>query len=221
MARANFVKAAQKNIYENGKYVNYVSEKGKRKGQTLQKLDRTVPKNKEDKILIAKGESYYWWAFKNGGKHFSKTPPKASQLTQSNYLSQLYDIQDRINEVQVDSWEDLEGIVEEFKNELESLKDETQGSLDNMPGSLQSSPTGELLQERIDSLDNAISEFNSIDLQYEEPDESDIIEELKEEEEAEDENWTPSAEDIEARKQEKAQEWIDEKILEIQNICFD
>lgn len=221
MARATFVKAAQKNIYENGKHVSYVSEKGKRKGQTLQKLDRTIPKNKEDKILIAKGESYYWWAFKNGGKHFSKTPPKASQLTQSNYLSQLYDIQDRINEIQVDSWEDLESIIDEFKNDLESLKDETQGSLDNMPESLQSSPTGELLQERIDSLENAISEFDSIDFQYEEPDDSDIIEELKEEEDSEDENWTPTDEAIQERKQEKAQEWIDEKVSEIQNISFD
>jgi hypothetical protein len=43
MAKSTFVKKAQKNIYERGKEVSYVSEKGTKKGQTLTKTDRTVP----------------------------------------------------------------------------------------------------------------------------------------------------------------------------------
>jgi hypothetical protein len=34
---------------------------------------------------IKKGDSYYWWKFRFGGKRTSKTAPKASQLTQSEF----------------------------------------------------------------------------------------------------------------------------------------
>lgn len=212
MARANYVKAAQKDIYEKGKHVTYISEKGKRKGQNKTKLDRTIPADKNDKILIAKGEPYWWWQFKNGGKNISKERPKRSQLTQSNYLSQLYAIQDRMDELSADEPEELESVVDEFKSDLESLKDECQNSLDNMPESLQSGPTGELLQERIDALDNAISEFESLDLDYEEPDTDDLQEELDDD---------ATEEDIENLRQEKKQEWIDEKVNEIQGISLE
>lgn len=225
MARANYVKSAQKNIYENGKYVNYESKKGKRAGQTLSKLDRTVPKDKNDKILIAKGESYYWWQFKNSPKKYSKTRPKASELTQSNYLSQLYEIQERIDEISADCAEDLESILDDIKSNLESLKEETEGSLENMPESLQSSPTGELLQERIDSLDNAISEFEGIDLDYDEPDTDQVKEEIAEDEglDTEVEGWDATITDdvIEEWKQDKLNEWVNEKIEEIQGISIE
>lgn len=222
MEKATFVKSAQKDIYEKGEYVNYESKKGKRSGQTLSKLDKTIPNKKGDTVFIAKGESYYWWAFQYGGKHFSKTAPKASQLTQSNYLSQLYTIQESIDEIVAEGVEDLEGALDSIKSDLESLKEETEGSLENMPESLQSSPTGELLQERIDSLDNAISEFDSIDLDYEEPDtderKQEILDEEDEEEEITDEQIN---EMIEERKEEKLREWLDEKIEEIQGISIE
>lgn len=51
---------------------------------------------------IKKGESYYWWKFRFGGKCVSRTPPKQSQLTQSDFLSQIYKIQDRISEMTTD-----------------------------------------------------------------------------------------------------------------------
>lgn len=213
MANAIFVKSAQKNIYENGKYVKYKSLKGKRAGQELEKLDRTVPKNDSDKIFIAKGESYYWWAFKNGGKHFSKEQPRSSQLTQSNYLSQLYAIQERVEDFTAEVAEDIEPFVDEIKSDLESLKEETEGSLENMPESLQSSPTGELLQERIDALDNAISELESIQVDdYEEPTDEEIKDDLGED---------ATEEDIEEEKKNHLQEWIDEKVNEIQGVSFE
>lgn len=223
MAQATFVKKAQKDIYENGKYVKYTSKKGKREGQELSKLDRTVPKDKDDKIYIAKGESYYWWAFKNGGKHFSKERPKASQLTQSNYLSQLYTIQERMDEIKVESPEDLESIIDEIRSDLESLKEETEGSLENMPESLQSSPTGELLQERIDALDNAISELEGIDCSdYEEPDLDQYKDEMNEDTEADDyEEPTEESPDYLDWKQDKFNEWADEKINELQSISLE
>lgn len=47
MARATFVKSAQKDIYTYGKRVEYVSQKGKRKGQTLSKTDKTIPRDEK------------------------------------------------------------------------------------------------------------------------------------------------------------------------------
>lgn len=225
MVNATFVKVAQKAIYEKGKRVQYVSKVGKREGQTLTKIDRTIPQDENDKVYIEKGTSYFWWSFKNGGKHFSKGHPKRSQLTQSNYLSQLYDLQDRIEEVKPDNPEALEEFIEELKNDLEILRDETQESLDNMPENLQSSPTGELLQERIDCLENAISELEDIDYDYEEPDTDDIKEEIADEDGIDIEEIGADFEDLEERieekKDEKMQEWLDERISEIQDISLE
>ncbi len=226
MARATFVKAAQKDIYTHGKNVKYKSEKGKRAGQELTKLDRTIPKDEKDTIFIAKGEPYYWWQFMHGNKNFSKEAPRQSQLTQSNYLSQLYSLQESLEDFAPETPEDLIEFVDNLKSDLESLKDECDSSLQNMPESLQSSPTGELLQERIDALDNAISEFDGLDLDYEELDEDDLKEEIAEENDIEiddEDKWKEqiTEEQLEEKKQEKAQEWLDEKLSEVQGISFE
>jgi len=149
---------------------------------------------------IKVGESYYWWKFRYGPKCYSKTRPKASQLTQSGYLSQLYDIQDRVAELSADCVDDITDFIDELKGDLENLKDETQSSLDNMPESLQYSPTGELLQERIDALESAIDELDSIDFDYEEPD---------------------GSEDESEESLDTLRTWLDEKIEEIQNVSFE
>jgi hypothetical protein len=225
MARATFVKSANKNIYRFGKMVDYVSKKGKQSGMTLRKLDRTIPADEDDEIFIAKGESYYWWQFKNGGKHFSKTEPKPSQLTQSSYLSQLYSIQERINEFETSNVEDLENFVDELKGDLETLRDDTSDSLDNMPENLKTSPTGELLQERIDNLENAISEFENIDTSYDEPDEDDLKKEIAGEEGIDDseDDWEEliTEEMLQLKREDKIREFIDEKLQEIQGISLE
>ena len=48
-------------------------------------------------------------------------------------------------------------------DELGNIRDQCQDSLDNMPEGLQEGDTGQLLQERIDTLDSVISELESID----------------------------------------------------------
>lgn len=54
--------------------------------------------------------------------------------------------------------------LEELITDIETIRDECQENLDNMPESLQSSPVGELLQERINGLDEAISILENIDI---------------------------------------------------------
>lgn len=248
MARAHFVSRANKDIYENGKTVSYKSKKGKNKGQMLSKLDRTIPENSKDKVLIKKGEPYYWYQFKGSERTISRTAPKPSQLTRSGYLSQLYDLQDRLSSIRddVNEPEDLSTAVDEIKTDLESLKEECEGSLGNMPEALQeTSSSGELLRERIDSLDNAISELDGIDCDdFEEIDEADLREEAIEalglipheeddefgggddKEEIDEHGFTDDEQKqidakIDELKDEKKSEWLDEKCDELSNVSFD
>jgi len=173
---------------------------------------------------IKKGDSYYWWKFRFGGKHYSKTPPKPSQLTQSGFKQSLYDIEERIQGVTVD--DDLEAFIEDMKGELESLRDECQSSLDNMPEHLQeSSSSGEMLTNRVESLDSMIDEFGSIDATDTDVDEDDIKETTKEENP---QNEGESDEDYSARIEELATEIIEEEtnnrkeeiLGSIQDICY-
>jgi hypothetical protein len=225
MARANFVKKAQKDIFVNGKRVEYVSEKGKREGQTLSKIDKTIPRDDNDNILIAKGESYYWWQFKNSPKQYSKNPPRASQLTQSAYLSTLYGIDEQIEDFSADTAEELKDFVEDIKTQLEELRDTTQESFDNIPENLQYSPNAELLQERIDCLEIAINELNSMDLEYEEKDEEELQELVAEDKgiDTEEENWNDeiTTEEIDDKRQELESEWVEEKMGDITCITLE
>lgn len=110
---------------------------------------------------IKKGEPYYWWKFRYGGKHVSKTHPKPSQLTQSDYLSRVYEWQEREAPAE---YGDLESTIEELKGELEELRDECDEKFNNMPEGLQQGETGQLLKSRRDSLYNAISSLESINV---------------------------------------------------------
>lgn len=212
MAKANFVKAAQKNIYKIGKMREYVSEKGKRKGETKSVRDKTIPADEGDEILIAKGESYYWWQFKNSPKQFSKERPKNSQLTQSEFMSQLYALEEKIEEFSCEDKDEFETFRDEVKDEMETLRDECQEKLDAMPEHLQdSSSSGELLNERIEAMDNWISEIENIECDYEEEDlRQDVLDEKDEDEELDDD-------EIEERVKEKIQEKVNEAIEELQN----
>lgn len=120
---------------------------------------------------IQVGDSYYWWKFRFGGKRVSKTRPNRSQLTQSGFLSQLYDLEDGIDarlrshvddDGGIDS-DEVKGELDSIADDLESLKDECEESLENMPENLrESSWSAELLQERIDALEEWSEGLRSI-----------------------------------------------------------
>lgn len=161
-------------------------EEGKGQGQTESVEVNTMPKVTFVKVArkdypehnIKKGESYYWWKFKFGGKNYSKTQPKASQLTQSDFLSQLYDIQDRLGELTADNIEDLQSEVESIAEELNQLAEECHEKHDNMPEGLQEGEVGQMLEERADACENAAGELEGIDFEY---DEQNALDEVREE----------------------------------------
>jgi len=165
-----------------------------------------VKKARKDNPVCKKGESYYWWKFKFGSKNYSLTPPKQSQLTQSDFLSQIYDIQDRINDIDLDS--EFESEISEIVSDLESLRDEQEEKRDNMPEQLQDSGSGEMLQNRYDSIDEMISELESIDLEVE-----DFSKELEKEEDETEEEFNERVEQETESKKE-------EILSEIQEVCY-
>lgn len=105
---------------------------------------------------IKKGTTYYWWKFRRGGKRMSAKPPKASQLTQSEFWGAVYGLREDYEGVP--AFDDLEGQIDEIKGRLEEIRDEQEEKRNNMPESLQDGATGELLQERYDALDEAIKQ---------------------------------------------------------------
>jgi len=208
MARATFVKEAKKPIYLHGKRVEYVSKRGKRAGQTLSKIDRNQPQDENDEIIINVGESYYTWCFYGGQPQYSKTAPKRSQLTQNWFKTELYSIQEEIEEYENQDPEDVATLVESVIGSIESLRDECQEHLDNIPEQLQESDAGQTLQSRIDALDEALAEFENIDTEFE----LDIDES---------ERGTMSDEEWEEKLNDEKQEWIDNKMSEITDINLD
>lgn len=107
------------------------------------------------------GESYYWWAFRYQPRRISKTPPKPSQLTQSEFLQTVYGIQEEIEDLVVS--DTIIDQLNHIKEEIESLKGETDGKLSNIPDNLQNSSTTELLQSRVDLLQEWYDNLDGID----------------------------------------------------------
>jgi len=131
---------------------------------------------------IKKGDSYYYWSFRFGPTIKSKNRPKPSQLTRSEFLSQIYEITECIDDLTINDIgeEGAEDLISDFVSEIESLQDETQGKLDNMPYQLQDADVGQMLQERIENLDDMISSLESIDSDVDpELDEGDFDEEIE------------------------------------------
>ena len=118
---------------------------------------------------IKKGESHYVWSIKmqrGGIVRRSKTYPRQSQLTMSEYKGDAYRINEQIEDLKASDYSDVsdvESARDDLVSNAEELRDSQQDKLDNMPEGLQQGSTGEMLQSRIDAMDQFISELESID----------------------------------------------------------
>jgi hypothetical protein len=126
-----------------------------------------VKKARKDNPAVKAGEPYYWWKHAWSAKQYSKTRPRASQLTQSEFMSEYLsmgeDFEDALNGT--DTVEDVQSAVDDLKDRIEQLIDETQGKLDNMPEPLQEGETGQMMQERIDGLEAWADELDGVDFE--------------------------------------------------------
>lgn len=126
--------------------------------------DRSIPANDRDRIIVEAGQTYYWWKFRYGGKVISTTYPKPSQLTQSEFLQKVYGFNERIQEAEaLENLEELESLRDEIIQEAEELRDEQEEKRNNMPEHLQDVGSGEILQNRYDSLDEFINSLELLD----------------------------------------------------------
>ncbi len=133
----------------------------------------------KDNPVAKKGESYHWWKPRYGGKRYSKTPPRPSQLTTSDFLSRQMELEERVGDLRADTFEDLKSEVESICEEIRMLGEEQDEKLNNMPDSLQQSPTGELLEGRASACEDWASELEGVDLDVDEPTEEQAKEELE------------------------------------------
>jgi len=91
---------------------------------------------------IKKGESYYWWKFRYGGRFASKTQPRPSQLTMSEYLGTAYTLQEQVEDLVIDP-KDLESLADDLRSiadELRTLGSEQEDKIGNMPVTVNKSP---------------------------------------------------------------------------------
>lgn len=142
-----------------------------------------VKKARKNNPVCKRGESYYWWKFRHGSKHFSLTYPKQSQLTQSPYLSVIYDSQDVWSELTEPSSlvasemerteivsslgqtaDSMEGVAEN----LRELVDQYEESASNMEEYFSGAERVDQLREcgmnceyACDEIDNVVDEFRS------------------------------------------------------------
>lgn len=101
-----------------------------------------------------------------------------------------------------------ESTADEIASALEELRDQQQDSLDNMPENLQQGDTGQMLQERIDSLECTIDELNNISWE-------DCESEAEGEVESEMGEYNPDAEDKQWESEEEYQEEFDSQKQEL------
>ncbi len=119
----------------------------------------------DPKAGIAKGDSYFWWKFRYSGVQKSKTRPRPSQLINSPFLRTIAEIEEELSMLTVgdNNPDDVRDAIDNAKSELENLQSETQDSFDNMPEGLQQGDTGQMLEGRIESVEEMIGELDSID----------------------------------------------------------
>lgn len=105
-----------------------------------------VKSARKDNPVAKKGESYYWWKPRIGGrgagKRYSKDYPKPSQTTTSEFMSRVYAAQESL--AVCEDAEAMKAVAEEIRE----LGQEQSDKLDNMPDGLREGDTGQLLEER-------------------------------------------------------------------------
>ena len=104
---------------------------------------------------ISKGDTYYSWSFRHGGKHMSKTYPRASQLTQSK-MSGAYAAgeaaQDNI--ATADNVDDMGQALRDAADAIREVAQEYRDAVENMPENFQQGATADECNEKADGLDS-------------------------------------------------------------------
>ena len=155
---------------------------------------------------IAKGDSYYWWKFRYGGKRMSKTRPRASQLTQSEHYQLVYSTEEQIADTEHEK-DSMVSALDDAYSEIENWKDELEDRLSNVENAFPNgSPVIDTLQTRVDAMETLMEEIEQAKDEVEQLDLDDLIQEAKEAHDGEDDL---SDEDAESEAREQMSQQID------------
>jgi len=125
---------------------------------------------RKDNPAVKAGESYWWWKFRYGGKHYSRERPRPSQLTQSPYYQGVRSLGETVEDWDPVDADDVEAMRDQAVSDLQEMLDTCQENLDNIPEALKDGSSGETLQNRIGELESAIGELESLDAAFDEDD---------------------------------------------------
>ena len=206
----------------------------------MAKVNQVVKSRKEQVCsgcgkIIPVGSPYKWISF-NYGPTVVKCEScgfKPYETTSNEYLREVGRISYEFEE-SVESYEtieDLESLRDETQTELEGIRDELEEKKYNLPEQFQESGPGEIITERIDTLENVIDELSMIDFELEEEileDFNTILDKVVELENLEDEDVEHLRQDYEIEEDvaqevftwtkekvnERYQEWLEEVISE-------
>lgn len=113
------------------------------------------------------GESYYWWKNRHGPKKFSKTYPRASQLTGSDKLARAYGAQESVEDAfqRFNNDHDQEALVEAINDAAEQVREvaeEYQESCDNIREAFSESSTADECEEKAEALNSYADELEQM-----------------------------------------------------------
>jgi hypothetical protein len=106
-----------------------------------------VKRAAKDNAAVKKGQPYYWWKFRYGGKRVSATPPRPSQLTMSK-MSSVLSAQEALEDLRAGSpsYREAAEALESAHDSVEEVAGEYEEAAEAMGGA------GEENQERADAL---------------------------------------------------------------------
>lgn len=156
---------------------------------------------------IKKGQEYWWWKFRFGSIHRSTTPPRPSQLTNSEHLRNLYSVQEAIEDL---TPEDIvDGFLDDILSQLQDVYDTCDSNRSNMPDHLQDVGSGEILQQYMDAAENYQQELEGVEVDVDE-------DSIREQAESKfDEDDLEDGQDREDWIEDKFQELLEERQQEI------
>tara|TARA_R110002124_G_scaffold128157_2_gene288510 strand:+ start:165 stop:680 length:516 start_codon:yes stop_codon:yes gene_type:complete len=153
-----------------------------------------VKKARKDNPAVKAGEPYYWWAFRYGGKHYSATRPRPSQLTGNEKLSNALVLGEELEDLTIPEAEDtdaLKAAFQEVSDQLNNIADQIddvvsqyQESADNIRESFSESALADEFDEKVSELEdwaeNVREAANSIpDIEIEDDELESAIEEAE------------------------------------------
>lgn len=126
------------------------------------------------------------------------------ETSRSSYIQQIGAL--------VETWRDIYGdmttAAQDIVSELENIRDELEDNFYNIPEQLQDGAAGSLLQERMDEIDDVISELESVDY-YE------LQDEVRDEAETEVGEFNPDDPDREYETQEEWEDAVQDKMRDL------